>query len=112
LRLRRKSSVNVEYIIISLIKELSNPELDSALTSTSEDPRLCWVELAVHCSEARGLVGRMRFQDLHWNNQGILKQVIEDHAVEDIDRAVITARCKERVFGTVLNLTNGLVMIL
>jgi hypothetical protein len=43
------------------------------------------VELAVHCSEARGLVGRMRFQDLHRNNEGILKQVVEDHAVEDID---------------------------
>ena len=84
MRLRRKSSVNVEYIIISLIKELSNPELDSALTATSEDPGLCWVEFAVHCAEARSLVGWMRFQDLYRNNQSILEQVVEDHAVEDI----------------------------
>lgn len=67
-RLRRKSSVNVEYIIISLIKELSNPELDSSFTSASENPGLSWVELAVHCTEARGLVGGMGFQDLHWND--------------------------------------------
>jgi hypothetical protein len=65
LRLRRKSSVNVEYIIISLIKELSNPELDSAFTSASEYPGLCWMEFAVHSSEARGLVGWMGFQDLY-----------------------------------------------
>ena len=84
LRKRRISSVNVEYIIISLIKELSNPELDGALTAASEDPGLCWVELAVHRTEARGLVRWMSLQDLYWDDQSVLQQVVEDHAVEYI----------------------------
>jgi hypothetical protein len=72
LRLRRKSSVNVEYIIISLIKELSNPELDSALASAREYPWLCWVKLAVHRTEATGLVGWVCFQYLYRHYQSIL----------------------------------------
>lgn len=108
----RRKSVNVEYIIISLIKELSNPELDCALAATGEDPGLGRVELAVHCTKTWGLVGWMRLQYLDWNDKCILEQIIEDHSVEDIHWAIITAWSEERVLGTELHLTNGLIMIL
>ena len=43
------------------------------------------MELAVHGSQAIRLVGLMSFQYLDWYDQSILKQVVEDHAVEDVD---------------------------
>lgn len=91
---------------------VSNPELDSALAATGEDPGLCRVELAVHGSEAAGLVRRVRLQYLDWDYQCVLQQVIEDHAIEHVDRAVVTTRREKRVLCAILDLADSLVVVL
>lgn len=70
------------------------------------------MELAAHGAQSAGLVGRVRLQNLDWHDQGVLQEVVEDHAVEDIDATVVRAGGEEGVLLTEVYLANSLIMVL
>ena len=53
----------------------------------------------------------MRLEDLDWHDQRVLKQVVEDHRVEDVDCAVVTTATHQRVLGCKVDIPDGLVVI-
>ncbi len=90
----------------------SDPKLDGAIGAAREDPWLARVEFATHGTEACGFLWSVRFEDFDWDNQCVLKEVIEHHSIKDVDGAIIRATGEEWVLLTEVNLTNGLVVIL
>jgi len=70
------------------------------------------MEFAIHGSQTCGFVWLMSTEDLYWNYECILKQVIENHSIEDVHRSIIRGRGKQGILLRESHLANGLVVIL
>ena len=55
---------------------------------------MCGVEATGHGAESAGFIGFVRLEDLDGDYEGILQEVLEDEAVEQIHTAVVGATRK------------------
>ena len=69
------------------------------------------MKLAIHRSEPVHLIRYVSLEDFNWNDQSVLKQIVEDLAVEDVDTAIITATCEEGIFVTIVYLSDCFIVI-
>jgi hypothetical protein len=63
----------------------SDPKFDATIKAASKDPWLSGMELARHGTKTACFVGFVGFEDLYWDDEGVLQKVIEDKSIEDID---------------------------
>ena len=70
------------------------------------------MELAAHRAKARSFVRLVSLQDLHRDDQCVLQEIVENHTVEDINRAIVRATGKERVFLREIHRADSLIMVL
>ena len=97
---------------------LSDPKLDLTSGTCSENPWLVRMPDTGHGPKlCLRLLQCLRWlvclEYLDWYDQGILQQIIVHHAVENIDRAIITSTREERVLPWMeIDLSNGLLVVL
>jgi len=68
------------------------------------------VELDIHGSES--LSDIVCFDQFHRHDHGVLQDIVEDHAVENVNGAVIRTRSEEGVFVAEHNLSDRFVVVL